>query len=118
VIDDRQVDPSDVFLFHKTTLRERYDEARRRHPDADDVLLVNDRGQVTEASSSNVAVRLDGRWWTPPLDAGLLPGTERAALLAEGTLAERPIAVADVGGAEEVALFNSVRGWRRAVVMS
>ncbi len=42
-IDDVAQDPSDVFLFHKTSRRDRYDEARRRHPDADDVLLVNDR---------------------------------------------------------------------------
>ena len=32
-------------LFHKTTLRERYDAARERFPDADDVVLVNTRGR-------------------------------------------------------------------------
>jgi para-aminobenzoate synthetase/4-amino-4-deoxychorismate lyase len=117
-VDDRPVDPTDVFLFHKTTMRSRYEEATARHPDADDVILVNDRGEITEASSSNVAVRLDGRWWTPPLDAGLLPGTERAALLAAGTVAERPIGLADLERAEGIAVFNSVRGWRRAVVTS
>ena len=71
----------------------RYEDARARHPDADDALLINTRGQVTEASVANVAAKLDGRWWTPPLDAGLLPGTERAALLVEGTLSERPISI-------------------------
>jgi para-aminobenzoate synthetase/4-amino-4-deoxychorismate lyase len=113
-LDDVPVDPADAFLFHKTTMRQRYEEARTRHPDADDTLLVNADGQITETSVANVAVRLDGRWWTPPIDAGLLPGTERAALLADGTLRERPIGVDEAKTADELAVINSVRGWRRA----
>ncbi len=113
-MDDVPVDPADVFLFHKTTLRRRYEEARARHPDADDVLLVNTRGEITETSVANVAAELDGRWWTPPLDAGLLPGTERAALLADGTLRERFITVDEAREAEALAVFNSSRGWRSA----
>jgi para-aminobenzoate synthetase/4-amino-4-deoxychorismate lyase len=116
VLDEPSVDPSDPMLFHKTTLRGRYDAARARHPDADDVLLVNVRGEVTEASSSNVAVRLEGRWWTPPLDCGLLPGTEREALLADGTLAERAMTVDEIRRADGVAIVNSVRGWREAAL--
>jgi para-aminobenzoate synthetase/4-amino-4-deoxychorismate lyase len=113
---DDPVDPSDPMLFHKTTLRAVYDRARERHPDADDVVLVNVRGEVTETTIANIALRLDGRWWTPPLDRGLLPGIERAALLAEGALAERAITIAELVDAEEVAVLSSVRGWRRAAV--
>jgi para-aminobenzoate synthetase/4-amino-4-deoxychorismate lyase len=115
-VDEPSVDPADPMLFHKTTLRGRYDAARGRHPDADDVLLVNIRDEVTEASSSNVAVRLDGRWWTPPLDSGLLPGTEREALLADGTLGERVLSVDDVRRADGLATVNSVRGWLDATL--
>ena len=114
-MDDVPVDPSDVFLFHKTTLRRRYEDARARHPDADDALLVNTRGEITETTVANVAAKLDGRWWTPPLDAGLLPGTERAALLADGTLQERVITVDEARAAEALAVFSSSRGWRTAV---
>lgn len=117
-LDDVPVDARDVFLFHKTTMRGRYEDARARHPDADDTLLVNDRGQVTETTRANVAVRSGGEWWTPPVDAGLLAGTERAALLAEGRLRERPLAIDDVRRAEELAVFSSVRGWRRAVLLA
>ena len=115
-LDDTPVEPSDVFLFHKTTVRARYEDARARHPDADDTLLINTRGQITETSVANVAVNLDGRWWTPPLDAGVLAGTERAALLAESVVEERPIAIEEARMAE-LAVFNSVRGWRRAVLV-
>jgi para-aminobenzoate synthetase/4-amino-4-deoxychorismate lyase len=81
------------------------------------VLLVNDRGEVTESTIANVAVKLDGRWWTPPIDAGLLPGTNRAILLREGTLAERRIALEQLPGAEGLALVSSVRGWRPATIV-
>ena len=56
------VDPADPMLFHKTTRRRVYDDAKARHPDADDVLLVNTRGELTESTIANVAVRLDGAW--------------------------------------------------------
>jgi para-aminobenzoate synthetase / 4-amino-4-deoxychorismate lyase len=110
-------DPSDVFLFHKTSRRERYVEARARHPDADDVLLVNDRDEVTESTIANVAVRLDGRWWTPPLDAGLLPGIGRQVAIAEGRLEERAIPIGAVVSAEGLALVSDARGWRPAILM-
>ena len=99
--------PRDVFLFHKTTLRRRYEDARARHPDADDVILVNRRGEVTETSVANIAAKLGGDWWTPPLDAGLFAGTERAASLDDGTLRSvrsRSDELADGGGARRVQL--------------
>jgi para-aminobenzoate synthetase/4-amino-4-deoxychorismate lyase len=115
-IDDEPVDPSDVFLFHKTTRREGYGRRIARHPGAEDVLLVNPFGQVTESTIANVAVRLDGVWWTPPIASGLLPGTGREAALRDGRLHERPITVDELRGAEGVALVSSVRGWRDAEV--
>jgi para-aminobenzoate synthetase/4-amino-4-deoxychorismate lyase len=113
-IDPDPVDPNDVWLYHKTTLRAAYDRRRERRPDVDDVLLVNDRNEATESTIANLAVKLDGRWWTPPVEAGLLPGTNRAILLREGTLAERRIPVEALDGAEGLALVSSVRGWRPA----
>jgi para-aminobenzoate synthetase/4-amino-4-deoxychorismate lyase len=117
-LDDEPVDPSDVWLFHKTTRRAPYERRRGRRPDVDDVLLVNDRGEVTESTIANLAVRLDGVWVTPPVDAGLLPGTYRNVLLREGRLTERPVTVGELRGAGELALVSSVRGWRPAALVS
>jgi para-aminobenzoate synthetase / 4-amino-4-deoxychorismate lyase len=116
-IDDVPQDPQDVFLFHKTSRRERYREALRRHPDVDDVLLVNDRGEVTESTIANVAARVDGRWWTPPIASGLLPGIGREVALEDGRLGERTITVDEIRSAEEVALVSDGRGWRRATLV-
>jgi len=116
-LDDEPVDPDDVWLFHKTTRRAPYDRRRQRRPEADDVVLVNTRGEVTESTIANLAVRVDGRWVTPPLDAGLLPGCYRTVLVRDGTLAERPVTVEELRAADEVALVSSVRGWRSAMVV-
>lgn len=113
---DHRVDPSDPFLFHKTTLRSPYEDAAARHPDADDVVLVNTAGEVTETTVSNLAVLLEGTWTTPPLSAGLLPGCEREALLADGTLVERSVLVDELRSADALAVVNSVRGWRSAML--
>jgi para-aminobenzoate synthetase / 4-amino-4-deoxychorismate lyase len=111
------VDPADPMLFHKTTARGRYERALQRFPDADDVVLVNTAGRVTETTRANIAIRVDGTWVTPPLVDGLLPGCERAALLADGTLTEAPVRVEDLQAAGSVAFLNSVRGWREAVLI-
>jgi para-aminobenzoate synthetase/4-amino-4-deoxychorismate lyase len=113
-IDDVAQDPRDVFLFHKTSRRQRYEEARARHPDADDVLLVNNRAEVTESTIANVAARLDDRWMTPPIEAGLLPGVGRAVAIDEGKLTEATLSIEAVRSAEELALISDTRGWRRA----
>jgi para-aminobenzoate synthetase/4-amino-4-deoxychorismate lyase len=73
---------------------------------------------VTESTIANLAVRLEGEWVTPPIDAGLLPGTYREVLLREGRLTERPVSVDELRGVEERALVSSVRGWRPAVLVS
>jgi len=104
----------DVLLFHQHGDRRRYDQLRRSRPGADDVLLVNERGQVTESTCANLAVLIRGRWWTPPMDSGLLPGIERARLLDTGELAEHVLTPADVASADALALISSLHGWRPA----
>lgn len=116
-VDDEPVDPGDVWLFHKTTRRAPYERRRARHPGADDVILVNTRGEVTESTIANLAVRLAGRWVTPPLDAGLLAGSYRTVLVRDGVLTERAVTVDELSRAEDVALVSSVRGWRPAEVI-
>lgn len=116
-LDDRPIDRRDPFLRHKTTVRRVYDDARRRHPGADDVILRNGDDEVTETTIGNLAVCLDGEWVTPPVESGLLPGTERAARLDAGELREAPVTVYDLRRATGLARLNSVRGWEEAVLV-
>lgn len=113
-LDDEPVDPREPWLYHKTTLREPYDGRRRRRPDVDDVIMVNDCGQLTEVTRATLALKLDGAWYTPPLASGCLPGVERARLLDRGLLQERVLRPDDVLVAHELAVISSLRGWRDA----
>jgi para-aminobenzoate synthetase/4-amino-4-deoxychorismate lyase len=117
VVDPEPVDADDVWLRHKTTRRAVYTERAARWPGADDVVLTSSRGEVTETTIANLAVRLEGRWWTPPVSSGCLPGVERGRLVADGLLRERPLTPADLATAEELAVVNSLRGWRPAVLL-
>jgi para-aminobenzoate synthetase/4-amino-4-deoxychorismate lyase len=112
------VDSHDPLLYHKTTSRAMYESRAATRPDCDDVLLVNERGEITESTIANLVVRMDGALWTPPLESGLLPGVLRAELLARGEIRERVIRPDDLARAEEIRLVNSVRRWRRAVLVA
>ena len=111
---------SDVFLRHKTSIRARYDAAWR---DAEahgcfDTLFFNEREELTEGGRSNVFVKLDGRWYTPPLSSGVLPGIMRAVLLDDPAWAaeERVITRAMLQGADEIMLCSALRGAIKAVL--
>jgi para-aminobenzoate synthetase/4-amino-4-deoxychorismate lyase len=115
-VDDEPVDPQDMWLYHKTTCRQAYDRRRDRRPDVDDVIMLNMRGELTEVTRATLALQLDGRWWTPPVESGCLPGVERARLLDLGLLRERTLRRADLDRARGVAVISSLRGWRDATV--
>jgi branched-subunit amino acid aminotransferase/4-amino-4-deoxychorismate lyase len=79
-----RVDSTNLFLYNKTTRREIYEEARSGCDEETEVLLVNERGEITETTITNVAVLRGGKWLTPAVSCGLLPGVKRAELLANG----------------------------------
>lgn len=105
------VDAQDPFLYHKTTHRAVYDARRAGSDDVYDVLLWNERGELTEFTTGNVALEMEGRRYTPPVESGLLAGTFRDHLLRAGELTERVLTRADLRAASRVWFLNSVRGW-------
>ena len=106
------VNSRDTFLFHKTTRRDVYDLRRRDAPDADDVLLRNERGELTEFTIGNVVLELGGKLVTPPRDAGLLAGVMREEGLEAGLLQERTLYAEDLALATKIWRINSLRGWQ------
>ncbi|MCY4755084.1 bifunctional anthranilate synthase component I family protein/class IV aminotransferase [Pelomonas aquatica] len=107
--------PGAEFLAHKTTRREAY-AGFDKPAGAFDVMLWNEAGELTECSFGNLAVQIDGRWLTPPLAAGLLPGVLRAELLAQGRIHEARLTRDDLARASALAFFNSLRGWLPATL--
>ncbi|WP_420238048.1 aminodeoxychorismate synthase component I [Telmatobacter bradus] len=110
-----RTDSADVFLFHKTTHRPRYNRlfAEAARQGFADVLFLNERGELTEGAISNVFLVLDGQWVTPPTACGLLNGVERRALLAaQPEVEERVLTADDLHRAQAIYLTNAVRGLR------
>jgi para-aminobenzoate synthetase/4-amino-4-deoxychorismate lyase len=111
------VPSSDRLRYHKTTHRAVYEQALAATPDCDDVLLWNERGELTESTIANLILELDGRRLTPPVNCGLLPGIQRAQWVAEGAIEERVVHVADLPRVTRIWLVNSVRGkWEASLV--
>ncbi len=110
------VDSQDVFLFHKTTHRAVYNLRCQDAPDADDVLLWNERGELTEFTVGNLVLELNGELLTPPRKAGLLGGVLRQEGLEQGSLKERALYPADLARATQVWRSNSLRGWQSVSV--
>jgi para-aminobenzoate synthetase/4-amino-4-deoxychorismate lyase len=103
---------------HKTTLRRAYDEGVRAAEAAGafDSLFFSASGWLVEGGRSSVFLQLDGRWWTPPLADGALPGVMRSVLLDDPAwaAAERRLTLDDVQRAEAIVVCNALRGALRA----
>ncbi|WPB56808.1 aminodeoxychorismate synthase component I [Xylophilus sp. GOD-11R] len=111
---DRPMEPVHAdFLLHKTSRRAHYERlAPAAGSGVFDTLLWNARGELTEFTRGNVLLQTaDGRWLTPPLAAGVLPGVARGRLIAEGRIAEAPLRVEDLRSRRALAFVNSLRGW-------
>ncbi len=105
------VTSNEAFLYHKTTYRDVYQKAKRSRPDCDDVLLWNERGEITETTIANIVLQINGEWLTPAVDSGLLAGTMREHLLRSGQIRESRLYKSDVARAASIRLINSVRKW-------
>jgi Branched-chain amino acid aminotransferase/4-amino-4-deoxychorismate lyase len=83
----QKLSSDDAFLRHKTTRRDLYEAARAEFSseEADEVLLLNESGEVCEGTITNLFVEgEDGILLTPAISSGLLPGILRAELIREG----------------------------------
>ncbi len=105
------VNSRNVFLYHKTTNREIYETARSCRPGFDDVVLYNEKGEVTETTIGNIVVEKDGVLLTPPVGCGLLPGVYRDHLLRKRIVREGVLTLDDLRRAKKIWMINSVRRW-------
>jgi para-aminobenzoate synthetase/4-amino-4-deoxychorismate lyase len=121
LIETGQTWSDDLFLRHKTSIRTIYDQAWRaaEAQGAFDALFYNERGELTEGGRSNVFIKVDGRWCTPPLSCGVLPGIMRAVILADPAwdAVEKVITRDMLAGASEFMVCNALRGPLRATLL-
>ena len=109
----------DTMLRHKTTWRALYEDelARATERDGvDEVLFLNERDEICEGARVNLFIPRGDRLITPPLSCGLLPGTLRARLIAEGRAIEAALTLKELP--PQFYLGNSVRGLVRATLIA
>ncbi len=106
---------TDRFLRHKTTCRSFYERwlARARNAGFDEILFLNERGEVAEGAISNVFIRRNGRLVTPPVSCGALPGVFRRHLIEEQCAADEAVlTLEELKAAECIYFSNAIRGLR------
>ncbi len=81
------------FVRFKTTRRAHYAAFAPTETGVFDTVLWNAAGEITESTFGNIAMLLDGRWVTPPLACGLLPGVGRAVALRDGRVIEAVVRI-------------------------
>ncbi len=116
----RRTDPSDRFLFHKTTRRGLYDRsfAAASRAAFADCIFSNTHGEVTEGAISNFFIEKTGQWYAPPISCGVLPGVYRRYLLqTRPEIEEKILTLDDVKNADAAYICNAVRGLRRVDVL-
>ncbi|MEO8300853.1 MAG: aminodeoxychorismate synthase component I [Rhizomicrobium sp.] len=106
-ISPQRTSSSDLLLRHKTSWRYLY-ESEVKRLGTDEVIFLNERGELSEGARSNIFVARGGILLTPPLEAGVLDGRLRAELIAQGKAREARLTPDDLTG--EVYFGNSLRG--------
>ncbi len=108
-----RVDATDPYWYHKLADRSRYPVS----DDQTELLMANYDGELTETNRSNLMAHVEGRWITPPIGSGCLPGVARLLALETMDIVEETLTVEDLLAADELAVTNAVRGWRKAVLI-
>jgi para-aminobenzoate synthetase/4-amino-4-deoxychorismate lyase len=106
---EKSIDSKDPFLFHKTTERRMYPPLNQN--EMNDILLYNEKEELTEFTIGNLVVEIDHELFTPPAACGLLAGTFRSHLLEVGKIKERVIPRGELYKCSAIFLINSVRKW-------
>jgi branched-subunit amino acid aminotransferase/4-amino-4-deoxychorismate lyase len=75
----------------------------------DDTILINGEGLVSELSTSNLLIRVEGKWITPSLESGCLPGVTRGLLLENFGVTEERVTRKELEGASGAAAISSLR---------
>jgi para-aminobenzoate synthetase / 4-amino-4-deoxychorismate lyase len=105
-------DSQDILYKHKTSMRRMYDSEWKKAQEQGfyDVLFVNEKGHITEASRHNIFIQQWGKWYTPPLSDGLLPGIQRQHEIRRLQAEEKSFTHQELLGCEKIVLTNALRG--------
>lgn len=116
---ESRLESNDIFLYHKTSHRAFYDEHLHKARAAGffETIFMNERGELTEGTFTNLFIEQNNELFTPPVACGLLPGVLREHLLSTGRAREKLLYPQDLKTAAKIFVGNSVRGLIEAKIV-
>ena len=111
-VSNRKIDSKSIFQVHKTSKRKIYNEEYDKAVEAGyyEAIIFNEHNEIAEACRHNIFVKRKGKWYTPPLSAGILDGIERQKFKQKTEAIEKFLTLDQIQHCEEIILTNSVRG--------
>jgi len=76
---------------------------------ADEAIVCNDKGKICEGSVTNLLLRIDDKWVTPPISDGVLPGVMRALVIEYCGVSVRSIDRSEISRVQSAFLLSSLR---------
>lgn len=110
-------DFEDIAINLKTTHRQHYENAFQQKGNADDVLLFNQKGYITETSIANLFFLKDEQWHTPALNSGCVKGTYRTKFIEDYDVIIRAIHLEELSSFDAIYMCNSIRGFWEAYLI-
>jgi branched-chain amino acid aminotransferase len=108
VIDEsRMVDPIAFKTFpytHRTGLLQ-----IAQRDGFDEIICVNESGEITEGAVSNFLFLIDGKWVTTPLSSGVLPGVQRAIVIERCGVTVQSLTRHDMERVESAIVISSLK---------
>lgn len=92
------------FVYFKTTYRPHIPKSDSEQ------LFVSQQGYLQETSIGNVILEINGTYYTPPIEVGIIDGIYRQYLLQKGFVTEHYLTKSDLSKADHIYVCNSVRG--------
>ncbi len=114
-ISNQHTDSNNIFLYHKTTNRDLYGKELKnaRENGFFDIIFLNEKDEITEGAITNIYIKKDGLFYTPPISSGLLNGIIRQIKVKELNIKEKILRLEDLKEADEVYISNSIIGFKK-----
>lgn len=75
----------------------------------DEIICVNEKGEITEGAVSNFLFSIGGEWVTTPLSAGVLPGVQRAIVIERCGVAVNSLNRSDIEKVKSAVVISSLK---------
>ncbi len=110
-ISDKNVNSQNRLVYHKTTNRKFYNKSlsEAKQSGFDEILFFNEHGNLTEGSYTNIIIKFNGKYITPPVGDGLLNGCMREYMIEKNIITEDSVTLNKILKSDECYLINSVR---------